>query len=703
MVRVVAILLALLPLRATADMTDRLAVVGRVWGMVKFAHPALGYRDIDWDAAGARAVIRVLGGNSAADTVAEMLAALDDPMTRVERDCQSTSEVVEPTRWLDDGTLFLSPFDSSVDGPAALRQARRVIVDLRTPLCTPPPFPDAMQRLLILAPANLLSMRRMSLYGYRSQIDPSLYSADFAVTGGAVVQPDPAASAEHVVFIVNARSNVPPLALALQRAGRAVILSIGAPLEDPFVSHADLPLDAGWHAVIRTAELLPAGGLPSTAAIASLPEATAPTKIVQVARSLLTQSFRRRAVAPNSSRAPLPSYRWHTDETYPEMTYPAVEYRVLAAYRLWNIIQFFYGYPQLIDPWEPRLGPMIQMMIEARNADEYGLAMGTWMTWIPDAHSFVQAPPLHSLRGEAEPPFQVIPIVGNFVVNRVFDTTKGVKTGDVLTAIDGRPVSERVDELAKYTFCATDEATRFWIAMYLPRGAIGSSSEFTFRRPAGTTYTAVLARSPADFFNPGPAPAKAWKALAGNIGYVDLNFLMPADVSRMFSELGGTRGIIFDMRGYPNQVFITLGRAMNLTGSSIIAQIRVPRITGGVRAEDFLAQDIGKAQLLYSKKTVMLIDGRAVSQAEHTCLTLEAVNGTTFVGSPTDGSNGNVTVFVLPGKVYGQFTGMDVRHADGRQLQRVGILPDIEVRPTIDGLSQGRDEVLDRALAFLTH
>jgi hypothetical protein len=53
---------------------------------------------------------------------------------------------------------------------------------------------------------------------------------------------------------------------------------------------------------------------------------------------------------------------------------------------------------------------------------------------------------------------------------------------------------------------------------------------------------------------------------------------------------------------------------------------------------------------------------------------------------------------MLPGGVRVMFTGHDVRHADGRQLQRVGILPHVEVRPTLAGLRAGRDEVLERAL-----
>jgi C-terminal processing protease CtpA/Prc len=106
-------------------------------------------------------------------------------------------------------------------------------------------------------------------------------------------------------------------------------------------------------------------------------------------------------------------------------------------------------------------------------------------------------------------------------------------------------------------------------------------------------------------------------------------------------------------------------------------------------------------QWRYRGRTVMLIDERTISQAEHTGLFFEAANNTTFVGSPTRGANGDVTNFWVPGGISIGFSGHDVRHADGRQLQRVGLVPHVEVKPTIAGLRAGRDEVLERALAVL--
>jgi C-terminal processing protease CtpA/Prc len=95
---------------------------------------------------------------------------------------------------------------------------------------------------------------------------------------------------------------------------------------------------------------------------------------------------------------------------------------------------------------------------------------------------------------------------------------------------------------------------------------------------------------------------------------------------------------------------------------------------------------------------MMLIDERTISQAEHTGLFFESANGTTFVGTPTAGANGDVTNFFVPGGISIAFTGHNVRHADGRQLQRVGLQPQVYVAPTIKGLRAGKDEVLQKAI-----
>jgi len=73
----------------------------------------------------------------------------------------------------------------------------------------------------------------------------------------------------------------------------------------------------------------------------------------------------------------------------------------------------------------------------------------------------------------------------------------------------------------------------------------------------------------------------------------------------------------------------------------------------------------------------------------------------TFIGTSTAGANGDITYMILPGNLLVSFTGHNVRHADGRQPQRVGIQPTIRVAPTIRGTIDKRDEILERAISFL--
>ncbi len=123
-----------------------------------------------------------------------------------------------------------------------------------------------------------------------------------------------------------------------------------------------------------------------------------------------------------------------------------------------------------------------------------------------------------------------------------------------------------------------------------------------------------------------------------------------------------------------------------------VSRVKFPR---------YAEPDVPSPSWKYKGKVVVLIDERAISQAAHTCLFLEAMTHAKFVGTPTNGANGDVTSVVLPGDIRVAFTGHDVRHADGRQLQRIGIQPDVRADPTIQGIRNGRDEVLETAVRYL--
>ena len=56
---------------------------------------------------------------------------------------------------------------------------------------------------------------------------------------------------------------------------------------------------------------------------------------------------------------------------------------------------------------------------------------------------------------------------------------------------------------------------------------------------------------------------------------------------------------------------------------------------------------------------------------------------------PTAGADGNVSQINLPGGIQTYFSGLGIFYPDGTPTQRIGIVPDIEVKPTLAGLRAG--------------
>ncbi len=72
-----------------------------------------------------------------------------------------------------------------------------------------------------------------------------------------------------------------------------------------------------------------------------------------------------------------------------------------------------------------------------------------------------------------------------------------------------------------------------------------------------------------------------------------------------------------------------------------------------------------------------------------------------IVGEPTAGTNGTVNSFTLPGNYQIRWTGMKVLKHDESQHHLIGIQPTVPVSRTLKGVSEGRDEVLEKALGLI--
>ena len=760
---------------------ERLARVVRLWGTVRFHHPYLAYKDIDWDEALAAAAPRVLTAKSRQEYAAAvriLLAALGDPVTHlVDATAAEASSAhgaagapatpappASPPqewpqlRWVRDGVAVadLGPatgWSAAMEmrergsrmGPQ-IAKAKGLVFDLRQPAAG-----EIASFVLIEPLAGLLASRHthppaqrtLRHAGYRSQrpdLPSGAYSSYFETEVADDVAPAATASRKRVVFVVDAEASVPPLALALQRSGDGFIVFAGNPgawSEESVVKQTRVDLGEGLWAVVRLGELVPEPGwtglhadlvvaqaaavpaIPPENGAAAAPHGNDPALAAAIELAGGSMPAGATAGAARPSFEPLPQAVWHPDRAYETMSELDLGHRVLAVARIWNVIHYFYAYLDLIGDWDAVLPEFLLRMESAEGARPYALAVAEMMTHVPDGHCQVTGGEIDRYFGEAGVAVALRKVEGSYVVTAIGDAAEvsasGIEIGDVVEAVDGEPVAARVERLSRYLPASTPAGLSAKVGRALLAGPEGSTAELTLNGRRGAKQL-KLRRSRAGFDAAGfallyhnpfwtTASGESVRILPGNLGYVDLTRLTVPQVNGMFERLKATRAIIFDGRGYPNGTAWPIARVLNAGGAAVAAQFREPAVSA---ADDPSATVTLFNQRLpvtegfrYKAPSVMLVDERTVSQTEHTGLFFEAANGTRFIGSQTAGANGDVTFLTVPGALAVRFSGHDVRHADGRQLQRVGLIPDVEVAPTLQGIREGRDEVLERAVRWL--
>ncbi len=82
-------------------------------------------------------------------------------------------------------------------------------------------------------------------------------------------------------------------------------------------------------------------------------------------------------------------------------------------------------------------------------------------------------------------------------------------------------------------------------------------------------------------------------------------------------------------------------------------------------------------------------------------MALKTLPNVTLIGTHTAGADGDRVPIVLPGNIITHMSGRGVYYPNGEETQRIGIIPDIVVSPTINGIRERQDEVLNKAIEVL--
>ena len=395
------------------------------------------------------------------------------------------------------------------------------------------------------------------------------------------------------------------------------------------------------------------------------------------------------------------------ENNYADIEFPDAGFQLLALYRYWNMVYYFFPYKSLTDAdWNMVMKNQIPFFISATDKKSYWSAVRHLIALIDDTHGVVWSSKQTKSLDYYRPPFKVSFLKNDtLVVTSYWDSEKidssGPLIGDIITHIDGKPVSFWIDSLAPY-YAASNHQVKLRQLSLPICGGNEPSVTISFISD-GIPKEATIARYNVDEMGyVYQTDSICYKALGDSIGYVSMDDITEAWVKRIADTLHSTKGLILDLREYPNET-------INYKFYAILSDKSRPFFKATeanmVNPGQFMFSKpvyTGKGKQAYPGKIAILINEESQSHAEFCTMMYRTLPNSIVIGNTTAGADGNVVRIQLPGGVNSYFSGIGIYYPDGTETQRVGIIPDIYVWPTVQGIRDCRDEILEKALEWLT-
>lgn len=398
------------------------------------------------------------------------------------------------------------------------------------------------------------------------------------------------------------------------------------------------------------------------------------------------------------------------EKSYETIKYPDAGFRLLSLFRYWNMIQYFYPYRHLIGNWNQVLPEFIPQFVNDANAQQYIVTSLALICRIHDTHANIWGayPELEAFRGK-----YILPLQAKFVQDKLVVTgyladsatvSKQFQIGDVITSINGQPIDALIKKYLPLTAASNYQTQlRDMPGLYLLRS---NNPDFrvSLQKTHGKSQVLITGAEYANLNWKALANVNskkpAYKLINQNIGYLYPGKYYNKDLPEIKKLFDGTKGIVVDMRCYPSEFmpftfvpYIKTGTAnfVKFTAGNILApglmELGAPLTT--------------PAENKYKGKVVVIVNSVTQSQAEYTTMAFQSSPNVTVIGSTTAGADGNVSAIMLPGGIYTMISGLDVLYPDGTETQQKGVKIDEHVEPTIKGIREGRDELLERAIAIV--
>lgn len=400
------------------------------------------------------------------------------------------------------------------------------------------------------------------------------------------------------------------------------------------------------------------------------------------------------------------------EKSYDDMLFPDTGYRLLALFRYWSIINYFSPYRNLTEyDWNQVLKKFIPQFLAAEDVKEYTLTTLRLIATIKDTHANISNynPTLESFKGKYRVPFRADFVENHLIVSGFRSDTLSiqdkVKIGDIIVSINGVSIAKLIKKYLPITPASNYETQlRDLPWNYLMRSN-DEELQFVLQRNGRVIKLNVqMLKGKSNYVDPEYKDKEAYHLIGDKIGYVNAGRYQNLELPEMRKMFAKTKGIIVDLREYPSDFMPYTFVNYIKSSKSLFAKFSTVDYLnpGTFDITDSAYNGSGKIGDSYNGKVIVIVNSDTQSQGEFTTMALQSSPNVRVIGSQTAGADGDVAAIVLPGGILTMISGRGTYYPDNSPTQRVGVKIDEFVRPTIKGVINKKDELLEKAINILT-
>jgi len=423
--------------------------------------------------------------------------------------------------------------------------------------------------------------------------------------------------------------------------------------------------------------------------------------------------------------------------------------KVFGLSKFWQEVNYNFIYLDKIDRtmWDNRYKELITIVQNTKNDYEYYRELKKFCALLKDGHTNISFPKgieeMNTMFGDYR--FNIKNINDKAIIIRTNLSKKDeIPVGSEIIEVNGKPTQKYIEEnVAPYISTSTDYILKDVCISNLLRGLENETYTIKIKKPNKKVIELTLTHKTTAEKEVYPAfeadkGLLDFKWLNDDIAYISLNSFADGKIVDLFieklPELNKAKSLVVDLRynnggnsAYGLEILKHLTNDTILYGSKTRSRLHIPSykawgkffkesdtINNEHKKKSFLIYNDkyyynfdykGETIKLDSKRvvvpTTILIGHTTGSAAEDFLIYADNQKHMIKIGEKTNGSTGMPYLFDLPGGGSAKICTKQDTYPDGREFVGYGIIPDIEITPTLENYLNNKDVVLEKAIKSL--